>query len=55
MKYLLYLLLSLFLPIIKVALGFTMWNIVDVLVAVLLVWLWDWMWLNHRIGDRDIL
>jgi hypothetical protein len=30
----------LFQPFIKIALGRTMWNIVDVLVAVLLVWLW---------------
>jgi len=30
----------LFQPFIKVALGRTMWNVVDVIVAVLLVWLW---------------
>lgn len=30
----------LFQPFIKVALGRTMWNIVDVIVAILLVWLW---------------
>jgi uncharacterized membrane protein YqaE (UPF0057 family) len=40
MKYLLYLLLSLFLPFIKIALGRVMWNIVDVIVAVLLIVLW---------------
>jgi len=27
-------------PFIKIALGRTMWNIVDVVVAILLVWLW---------------
>ena len=30
----------LFQPFIKIALGRTMWNIVDVIVAILLVWLW---------------
>ena len=30
----------LFQPIIKIALGRTMWNIVDVIVTILLVWLW---------------
>ena len=40
MKYLLYLLLSLFLPIIKVALGFTMWNIIDLIGMVVMMLLW---------------
>ena len=30
----------LFQPFIKIALGRTMWNIVDVIVVILLVWLW---------------
>ena len=30
----------LFQPFIKIALGRTMWNIVDAIVAILLVWLW---------------
>jgi hypothetical protein len=30
----------LFQPILKIALGRTIWNIVDVIVAIMLVWLW---------------
>lgn len=40
MKYLFYLLLSLFLPIIKVALGFTTWNIFDLIGTVVMMLLW---------------
>ncbi|MBP5375388.1 MAG: hypothetical protein J6Y38_03540 [Bacteroidaceae bacterium] len=35
-----YVYVLLFQPFIKIALGRTMWNIVDVIVAILLVWLW---------------
>jgi len=40
MKYLFYLLLSLFFPIIKVALGFTTWNIFDLIGTVVMMLLW---------------
>ncbi len=40
MKYLFYLLPSLFLPIIKVALGFTTWNIIDLVGTVVMMLLW---------------
>lgn len=40
MKYLLYLLLSLSLPFIKVALGFTTWNIIDLIGTVVMMLLW---------------
>lgn len=40
MKYLFYLLLSLFLPIIKVALGFTTLNIIDLIGTVVMMLLW---------------
>ena len=40
MKYLLYLLLSLSLPIIKVALGLTTWNIIDLIGTVVMMLLW---------------
>ncbi len=40
MKYLFYLLPSLFFPIIKVALGFTTWNIIDLIGTVVMMLLW---------------
>ncbi len=40
MKYLFYLLLPLFLPIIKVALGFTTWNIGDLIGTIVIMLLW---------------